>query len=143
MAATLAPDKGPKAAPDSSSHPCTAGERPLLVPCLRSHATSSAPAAAERATTTSIESATNHPPEEQQRDHCNVGRTDLSAAVSVESSTTPHMSGAEKQEGRVSSMIEASVRAGDWVLPNRGGVPHALGGKMQKGWLRVEAVSVG
>eukprot|EP00903_Cladosiphon_okamuranus_P007906 g7636.t2 len=143
LAATSAKDQGPKATRDSSSHPCAAVERPLLVPCLRSHATSSAPVAAERPTTTSIESAATHLQGEQSRGHFNVGRSDSPATTSVEAPTVRHKSGAEKAEGRVSTTIEASVRTGDWVLPSRDGVPLAVGSRRQKGWLRVEAVSVG
>lgn len=144
MPATLAQQEKEQAAAQDSSGAdlCTAVERALLVPCLRSDDSSLAPAAEERAPTTSTDTATNQPRGEQQKHPCN--EEGPPATVSVEASTTPHTrSGAERQDGRVSSKVEASVRAGDWVLPNRGGGPSALGGKRENGWLRVEAVSVG
>lgn len=144
MPATVPQETAQAAAQESvSSDLCAAVEWPLLVPCLRSDATSLAPVAAERASTTSTESGMNHPQEEQRNDRCNAEGGDPPATFGVEASISPHHSGAERQAGRVSAMIEASVRAGDWVLPNRDGVSCALGGKREKGWLRVEAVSVG
>lgn len=135
--ATLAQEKR-----QTVSDICAAVERPLLVPCLRSGAASLAPAAAARESTTTIEKATNRPQEEQHKGH-SAERSGPAATVGLEATITPHKNGAERQEGSVSCMIEASVRAGDWVLTNRGGVSKALGGKKGTGWLRVEAVSVG
>lgn len=137
-------ERGRAAAQDSSGDLFAAGERPLLVPCLRSDATSLAPAAKERASTASIDTTTNQTQGEQQKHQRSEERSAPPATVSVEASTTPYTSrGAERQGGRVSSLVEASVRAGDWVLPNRGGGSCAVGGIREKGWLRVEAVSVG
>lgn len=140
MPGTLAREKRETTAQDADL--CAAVERSLLVPCLWSDAASLAPAAPEKASPATIEKVADQPQEEQQDN--NAERSAPPATVGVEATTTtPHESGAEKQEGRVSCMIEARVRAGDWVLPNRVGVSNALGGKRENGWLRVEAVSVG
>lgn len=68
----------------------------------------------------------------------------------IETTNNRLESKAEGQERRVTGMVEASVRAGDWVLPNRcggdlasrGGGASLPAGKKGGGWLRVEAVSV-
>lgn len=137
MPLTLAQEKGQLAAQDSSSDLCAAVEQPLLVPCVRSDVASLAPAAAKKASTTRNETE-KHQPQDQKQKNNRAQRSNATTSVSV--AVSQHESSSQRQEGSVTCMIEASVRAGDWVLPDRGNISNFPGGLREAGWLRVEAV---
>lgn len=124
-----------------------AEEGPLLVPCLRSGEYDFATTGETGFSVTAGGRELHHQQGIQQENTCSYD------ADRPRSETPPNglENRAEGQERRRTGMVAASVRAGDWVLPNRcvddfasrGGGDSLPGGKKGVGWLRVEAVSVG
>lgn len=136
-----------------------AEQRPVLVPCLRScEANLETPIVneanrqrreqqaplAEESTNAVFSYASSHGVlanvGEAAQPGDDVEKDGPCAGVGVE--TTRHQLGSGAQARGIGAVV-ASVRAGDWVLPNRGDGSKCLGGRQGSGWLRVEAVSVG
>lgn len=120
--------------------------QPVLVPCLRSGAISPSTASSW------VKEEKNTPPVETKASK--IVTCDARSGADPSNSVDDEAGEVEARRQEIGAgesergTIVASVRAGDWVLPNRrGGVggnrSNEAARRKESGWLRVEAVSVG